>query len=79
MLLEERLNNVEKELAVEIEEEHGEQRNVCQKNYTDELAEELTDLAAALALAFFHVFFLLITMSWSRQSQAETDRAALRA
>ena len=42
-------------------------------------AEELTDLAAALALAFFHVFFLLITKSWSRQSQAETDPEALRA
>ena len=44
------------------------------KNKMDEL-----ELAAALALAFFHVFFLLITKSWSRQSQAETDRAALRA
>ena len=44
MLLEERLDHVEEELTVKIEEEHCEQSHIGNDSDADELAEELAEL-----------------------------------
>ena len=67
MILQERLHDLEKELTVEVKEEHYKEQRVQADKDTAELEQKFFKLA--------YIVFLL-TRSWNRRSQAATGPEA---